>query len=187
PTALPVDFSVLLEADTIDPTHAYSLYATILDGTSTWHNPVGEPVITGGPTKGVDLTLSAVPQAPGAAVNGTIVPPSGTALAPGGILIAALVNVEKGTILDRVVRPQTSPTDLSFSIGYDPSLIHPDSTYVVKGAVVDGSKVYGNREGVEAITKSAAKSTVTLPVTLAPTGIPVESPIASPSVAPTAA
>src|SRR3954469_22907005 len=187
PTALPVDFSVLVEAGTIQSAHSYSLYATIIDGASTWHNPVGEPVITGGPTKGVDLTLTAVPQAPGAAVTGTIVPPSGVSLAPGGVVIAALVNVETGTILDRVVLPQASPSDLAFSIGYDPSLIHPDSTYVVKGAVVDGPKVYGNREGVTAISKSAAKSTVTMPVTLAPTGIPGESPIASSSPAPTAA
>ena len=38
PTAVPIDFSVLIEADTIDQTHAYALYATIIDGPSTWHN-----------------------------------------------------------------------------------------------------------------------------------------------------
>ena len=156
PTAVPIDFSVLVEADTIVPTNAYALYATIIDGASTWHNNVGHPVITGGPTKGVDLTLTAVPQAPGAAVGGKIVLPSGTTLKPGGVLIAALIKVETGTILARVVRPQASPTDLSFTIGYDPSVIHPDSTYVIKGAIVDGPSVWGNREGVTAISKSAA-------------------------------
>ena len=71
--------------------------------------PVGEPVITGGPTKGIDLTLSAVPQAPGAAIAGTIVPPSWHRLAPGGVLIAALVKVETGTIVDRGRPPADEP------------------------------------------------------------------------------
>ena len=77
--AVPIDFSVLVEdVPSIDQTHAYALYATIIDGASTWQNDVGDPVITGGPTKGIDLTLTAVPQAPGAAIGGTIVPPVGT-------------------------------------------------------------------------------------------------------------
>jgi len=39
PTAVPIDFSVLVDASTIDQTHAYALFATIVDGTSTWQNP----------------------------------------------------------------------------------------------------------------------------------------------------
>jgi len=46
PTTVPIDFSVLVEDSSIVPTHAYSLYATIIDGASTWHNNVGQPVIT---------------------------------------------------------------------------------------------------------------------------------------------
>ena len=58
PTALPIEFSVLVDAATIDPTHAYALFATIIDGAMTWENPTGEPVITGGPTTGIALTLT---------------------------------------------------------------------------------------------------------------------------------
>ena len=105
PNNVPIDFSVLVDAATIDPTHAYALFATIIDGTSTWENPVGEPVITGGPTSGINLTLTAVPLAPGALVGGTIAPPTGTTLSPSTILIAALIKVETGTLVSRVVRP----------------------------------------------------------------------------------
>ena len=55
PASVPIDFSVLVDASTIDQTHAYTLFATIVDGTSTWQNPTGEPVITGGPTSGIAL------------------------------------------------------------------------------------------------------------------------------------
>ena len=41
PTAVPIDFSVLVDAATIDQTHAYALFATIIDGTSTWENARG--------------------------------------------------------------------------------------------------------------------------------------------------
>ena len=79
PTAVPIDFSVLVDASTIDQTHAYALFATIVDGTSTWQNPIGEPVITGGPTSGLALTLASVPATPAATITGTIVPPAATA------------------------------------------------------------------------------------------------------------
>ena len=115
PTAVPIDFAVLVEDSSIVPTHSYSLYATIIDGASTWHNPVGEPVITGGPTKGIDLTLTAVPQAPGGAVSGKIVLPSGTTLKPGGVLIAALVNVKGRSSPGPSVRRPTPPISASRS------------------------------------------------------------------------
>src|SRR5918994_2571589 len=81
---IPIDFSVLVNADTIDPTHAYALFATIVDGANTWQNPVGEPVITGGPTRGVDLVLSAAPP-PDAILTGNLVPPPGTTLGPSAV------------------------------------------------------------------------------------------------------
>lgn len=35
PAGLPIDFAVLVDGGAIDPTHAYALFATIVDGTST--------------------------------------------------------------------------------------------------------------------------------------------------------
>ena len=155
PTQVPIDFSVLVDAGTIDPTHSYALFATIVDGPTTWQNAVGEPVMTGGPSRGVDLVLTALPS-PGALVGGTLLPPSGTVLNPSAVAIAALVKVETGTLVARQTRPVTDPADLTFSIGFDPSLIDPASTYVVKGGIVLGSSVWQNREGVTAIENGAA-------------------------------
>ena len=195
PAAVPIDFSVLVDASTIDQTHAYALFATIVDGTSTWQNPIGEPVITGGPTSGIALTLASVPATPAATITGTIVPPAATAIGPAAVSIAALIKVETGTLVARQVRPIPDPANLGFSIGYDPSLIDPGSTYVIKGGIVDGSSAWQNREGVSAISGGKAAGSVTLPVTLASTPVPVASgnPSASPSqsavptVVPTAA
>src|SRR6188768_1541439 len=131
PTAAPIDFSVLYDDTTIDPTHSYALFATLVDGSSTWENAVGEPVITGGPTDGIDLALTAIPS-PAATVGGSIVPPPGTPVGTSAVAIAALIKVETGTLVARQVVPVADPGDLVFSIGFDPSLIDPAATYVVK-------------------------------------------------------
>src|SRR6188508_2584716 len=87
PTTAPVDFSVLYDDTTIDPTHSYALFATLVDGSSTWENAVGEPVITGGPTDGINLVLTALPS-PAATIGGTILPPAGTVLTTSAVAIA---------------------------------------------------------------------------------------------------
>ena len=98
PTQLPADFAVAFDASTIDQTHAYVLLATITDGTSTWQNQVGEPVITGGPTSGIALTLAAVPPNPPATIKGTTVPPTGT------VLSAQAVSIMLGGVASRRCR-----------------------------------------------------------------------------------
>ncbi len=206
PTALPIDFSVLIDADAIDQTHAYALFATIIDAGSTWENPVGEPVITGGPVKGIDLTLTALPATPPAAIGGTIVLPEATTLDAQAVSIAALIKVETGTLVARQVRPiaaaavpaagaaastapSAAPAAPAFSIGFDPALIDPTATYVVKGGIVDGAAVWQNREGVPAIQGGVAVPTVSLSVTRAATDLPVASaaPSGPPSTAPSTA
>ena len=164
PTAAPIDFSVLYDDTTIDQTHSYALFASIVDGSSTWENAVGEPVITGGPTDGINLVLTALPT-PAAAIGGKIVPPAGTTLSPSAVAIAALVKVETGTLVARQVVPVADPANVMFSIGFDPSLIDPAATYVVKGGIVDGATVWQNREGVSAIAGGKAIATVELAVT----------------------
>lgn len=184
PSNVPIDFSVLVDQSTIDPTHAYALFATITDGRATWENQVGEPVMTGGPTKGIDLVLTSVQANPGGIVSGAIVPPANTALTTSAVAIAALIKVETGTLVARQVRPVTDPTALSYTIGFDPSVIDPAATYVVKGGIVDSAAVWQNRDGVTAISGGTATPTVDVPVTLAPTGVPVPSTL--PSVGPSA-
>jgi uncharacterized lipoprotein YbaY len=183
PTTLPIDFSVLVDATTIDPTHAYAVFATIVDGTNSWQNPHGEPVITGGPIKGIDLVLTAVSPTLPATVAGSIVLPAGAAIGPAAVAIAALIKVDTGTLVSRQVRPITDPADLAFSIGFDPALIDPAASYVVKGGIVDGATAWQNRDGVSAIANGAAAGPVLLPVTQVATALPVGSafPTAIPS------
>ncbi len=187
PTGVPIDFSVAVDQDTIDQTHAYALFATISDGSTVWQNRFGEPVITGGPTNAIDLTLPMVAPDPAATVAGTIVPPDGTVLDTSAVAIAALIKVDTGTLIARQVRPVTDAADLSFSIGIEPALIDPTSSYVVKGGIVDGASVWQNRDGVAAIDGGTVAPAISLPVTLAPTGLPGASPLPTPppSSAPT--
>ena len=74
-----VVFSVPFEADTIVRSHAYALFATMVEGGSTWQNPVGIPVITGGPVEGVALPVAPVTPGTGT-IDGGIVLPQGTTL-----------------------------------------------------------------------------------------------------------
>ncbi len=179
PPTIPIDFSVLIDSATLDPTHAYALFATITDGTNVWQNPHGEPVITGGPVSGIDLVLPAVPATAPASITGTIVPPADAAYGPGAVEIASLVKVETGTLVSRQVRPITGPADLAFTIGFDPALIDPTATYVVKGAIVDGAAVWENKEGAPIIQGGKAGGPVSLSVTRVATDLPVVTPAPS--------
>ena len=195
PTAMPIAFSVLVDDSAIDKTHAYGLYATIVDGASTWQNATGEPVITGGPTSGIALALTALPATPPAKIDGTIAPPAGTRFGPAAVALTALIKLETGTMVARQVRPLTNPADLAFSIGFDPALIDPGATYVVKGGIVDGASMWQNRAGVTVIQGGKATSSISLPVAAVDTLLPVASPFPtpvpsqtpSPSTAPSAA
>ena len=180
PPTIPIDFSVLIDSATLDPTHAYALFATITDGTNVWQNPHGEPVITGGPVSGIDLVLPAVPATAPASITGAIVPPADAAYGPGAVEIASLVKVETGTLVSRQVRPITGPADLAFTIGFDPALIDPTATYVVKGAIVDGAAVWENKEGAPIIQGGKAGGPVSLSVTRVATDLPVVTPAPSP-------
>ena len=68
---VPIPFSVPYDQARIDPTHAYGLYATVVDGATTWQNLQGIAVLTGGPTDGVAVPVASVP-APPATLTGTI-------------------------------------------------------------------------------------------------------------------
>ena len=152
-----------------------------MDGASTWQNATGEPVITGGPTSGIALALTALPAAAPAKIDGTIAPPAGTRFGPAAVALAALIKLETGTLVARQVRPLTNPADLAFSIGFDPALIDPGATYVVKGAIVDGASMWQNRAGVTVIQGGKARSSISLPVAAVDTLLPVASPYPTPA------
>ena len=138
PGNAPIPFSVTYDEAAIQKTHAYAVFASLTDKDKTWQSLNPTPVITGGPTSGVELPLVAVPAQPLAAVSGTI-QTADLATIPGATeVIAALIKVDTGTIVgsqvqtttsSAVASPSASPsssggpgglTALPFSIGYDP-------------------------------------------------------------------
>ena len=192
PGEVPIAFSVLYDAATIDETHAYALFASIVDGDRVWDSGAGIPVITGGPTSGVDVNLTAqsadLPQ-----VTGSIAVPGDGRLTTGAVSIAALIKQETGTLVSRDVRPIVEGDPITFSIPVDPGLIDPAATYVAKAAIVDGPAVWEDRTGAAAIVGGQPVGDIALTVTRAPSDIPAATvpptpvPSEGPTEAPTAA
>ena len=149
--------------DAIDPTHAYALYATISTGANTWQNTSGEPVITGGPTKGIDLVLTARPgRTRAATIDGHDRPAGGD---DAGAIGRHHRGPDQGR--DRDARRAPGARRITGRRRTCPSrsattrrLIDPAATYVVKGGIVDGADVWQNREGVTAISGGTATPTV---------------------------
>jgi uncharacterized lipoprotein YbaY len=175
PGQVPIDFSVLYEADAIDGSSAYALFASIIDGSSVWQNRTAVAVITGGPTSGLSLTLPSVPSG-GAALTGSIQNQAGPPRSPDAVAIAALIKQDTGTLVSRSVITTVPGATTTFSIRYDPGLVDPDETYVVKAAVVDGAAVSEDRTGVVAIEGGQPVSDVQVTVTAVPPGIPIQTP-----------
>jgi uncharacterized lipoprotein YbaY len=177
-----ITFAVPYEGDTIQPKHAYGLFATVVDGTSVWQNPKGVPVITGGPTESVKVPIP--PVAVGAGViTGRMPLPSGAKPSAQAVSIAALIKQETGTLVSRQVLPALSDNPPSFSISFDPTLIDPAATYVIVGAVVDGATVWESAAGEPAIIGGVTTGQISVPLVLTTAKIPVVTP--QPTAAPT--
>ena len=127
-------------------------------------------------------------------ITGEITAPGGAAIGPAGVVIAALIKVETGTLAGRQVVPlqdyvSTGGVEtFGFAIPFDPALIDPAASYVVSAAIVDGATTYQTTAGVPAITGGIAADGLTVAVVKTSASIPVASPFpsAAPSSAPTA-
>ena len=97
------------------------------DGGKTLQNAEPVPVITGGPTSGVDRPrdVRAVRGGDGDG-HGTIVRDDKTALTPEAVAFAALVSEDTGTLVARQVIPSTTAEPIPFAIPFDPGVIDPD-------------------------------------------------------------
>ena len=154
-----ITFDVPYDSAAVQPKHAYALFATVVDGTSTWQNPNGVPVITGGPTEAVAVPIAPV-VAGAATITGHLPLPTDAAPTAAAVSIAALIKQETGTLVSRQVLPTLSGNPPTYSISFDPTLIDPAATYVVVGAVVDGATVWESAAGVPAIVGGAATGQV---------------------------
>jgi uncharacterized lipoprotein YbaY len=189
--ALPAEFSVPYDDATIDTTHSYALYASVVDGDTTLESFEPVPVITGGPVADVTVPVSPVAATATGEVAGTITRADATPLTADAVAIATLINEDTGTLVAREVVP--SPADpIAFTIQVDPGVLDPAATYVVKAGIVDGATTWEGRDGVPAIADGALVTDITVPVTLvaaaapSPSASPEASSSAGPSEAPTA-
>ncbi len=122
PGNVPIAFAVPYDASTIVDDHAYALFASIIDGNTTWQNNEAVPVITGGPTSGVDVVLPQIPTGL-PQVTGTMSLPAGTTLSSSAVLIAALIKSDTGTLVSRDVHGVAIGSELEFGIPVDTTLI----------------------------------------------------------------
>ena len=184
PGAAPIDYEVLYDDARVDPKGAYAAYATIVDGDSVYATQLPVPVLTGGPDTGVDLAIAAVPEYP-ATISGSVTPPAGVSLSPTAVMTEVLVKEATGTPIGvrTIVEPTSGP--IPYEIGFEPDLIDPNETYVVKAAIVDEGNVWGAPQGVLAIDNGEAVPTVDVTVQ-AVDGIPVDGALPEPSAPPSA-
>ncbi len=178
--SLPTEFAVTYDTDQIDPTHAYALFASVIDGTRTYETMEPVPVITGGPTSDVVLLLAAQPTG-SANVTGTIVRSDKRALSGEAVAIAALINADTGTLVERQVIPSPTESPIAFSIPVLMDVIDPTATYVVKASIDDVDALWQSPDGVDAIIGGSVIPNIEVPVALAPSPSPSSSPSAVPS------
>ena len=181
PWQLAYPFSALVQGET------YRLYAGVVDGDLAWVTPIGVPVATGVPlVEGVELPLAFRPDLLKGTVTGTItgvgLDPVGNPAAYGTVL---LIRVSTGeTIGFQVIEP-VGAVPVPYSVPYDPTTIDPNSDYVARGSIWDGTGLWESPAGVPVITKGNARSDVQLVVTPVPTPTPTPAPTGTPVPTPT--
>jgi putative lipoprotein len=129
--AFPVSFSVPYDAGAIDPDRSYALFASIVDGGRTYQSVEPVPVITGGPTSGITVQVVPVPSGAGT-VTGSMARTDDASLSAEAVAIAALIRQDTGTLVARQVIPDPGSGTIAFAIPYDPGIIDPGATYVVR-------------------------------------------------------
>ena len=174
----PVQFSVPYDTTQIDPKQSYALFASIVDGSTAYQSFEPVPVITGGPTSGVDVVVTNAPPSVPGAVTGTITSSAKLSLSSSAVAVAALVNSTTGTMVSRQVIPTPGNLPIAFSIAVDPGVIDPADTYVAKAAIVDGNNAWAGLDGVPAVENGTLLTDITVAVT--PTALPSLPPAVTP-------
>ena len=103
---LPADFSVDYDDVDVDPTHSYALFASVVDGDTSYQSVEPIPVITGGPTADVAVhARAALGRRDGRRSPARRRARPRSALTPDAVSIVALINQDKGTLVARQVIP----------------------------------------------------------------------------------
>jgi uncharacterized lipoprotein YbaY len=174
-------FAVQFDPATINQKHAYSIYASLIDGTKQWQSIDPIPVITGGPTDGLQVPVVLPTYQTPAQVTGTIALPPATVPTTAAVYYAEILDSTTGRLVSRQVIPAPATLPVPFAVGYDAALVNPAETYVIVGGLVDAPSLWLS-------TPSTIAPGGTFDLTLAPTttvipGGPSPSPAASASAA----
>ena len=115
-------FSVQYDPTIINTKHAYSIYASIIDGANEYQNLTPIPVITGGPVDGLAVPVESPAYQVPAQITGTIALPTGVTTSDTAIAYAAILDQTTGRLVSRdvIVSPTTYPAP--FTVGFDAAL-----------------------------------------------------------------
>ena len=195
PGPTPIKFKVAYDPARIQGDHAYVVFAAVLDGGASWQNSDGVPVITGGPTSGVTVGVTRVPNSPPAEVLGQITKDDKAALSGKAVALAALQDAASGRIVAWTAISPTSQVPIDFRLGFDPATVGAGASLGAWAAIVDGTSVWqsrgtqpllaaGSQLSAGVITVVGAAS-VPLPPKPTPTPEPTPPPTPGPTPEPT--
>ena len=135
-------FAVQYDPAVINSKHAYSIYASVVDGNKQYQNPLPIPTITGGPTDGLVVPLELPAYQTPAQLTGTLALPAGTVPTTSAVAYAAVLDSTTGRLVVRQVIPSPKSLPIAFAVGYDAALVNPNDAYVVVGGLVDAPALW---------------------------------------------
>ena len=124
--ALPLAFQVPYDDARIDPTHSYALLAAIVDGDAEWETPIPVPVITGGPSVNVEVTVEPAARSSPARSPERSPRPTAAELSDDAVMTAVLIKEETGTLVSiDTVLDVTGADSVDFALEYESELVDP--------------------------------------------------------------
>ena len=129
----------------INTKHAYTIYASIIDGTTEYQSLQPVPVITGGPVDGLVVQVGTPAYQNPGQITGTIALPSGTTTSTTAVAYAAILDATTGRLVSRQVIPSPATFPAPFTVSYDQALVNPDDLYVAAAGVIDGTTWYQSK------------------------------------------
>ena len=176
-------FAVQFDPAVINQKHAYSIYASVIDGTNQYQNPDPVPTITGGPTDGLQVPVSLPTFQTPAQLTGTLALPAGTVPTTAAVFYAAVVDQTTGRMVTRQVIPSPTTLPVPFAVGYDAALVNPADAYVIIGGLVDGPALWLSSPTAiapgGAYNLTLAKTSTTIPGAASPSPAVTATPVAS--------
>jgi uncharacterized lipoprotein YbaY len=187
-------FSVPFDPAIINTKHAYTIYASLIDGGKSWQSLLPIPVITGGPTDGLVVPLGTPTAQTPAQITGTIATPPDVTVSPAAVAYATIINATTGRLVNRQVIPPPTTFPIPFTVPFDAALFNPENTYVAAAGIIDGTTLYQTAaptpidpNAPAPLALTVAKTSTVIPGPATPTPEVTATPEATPTATPTPA